>query len=323
MPVVVCYGDSNTYGYDAATGGRFPKAVRWPGVLAAELAGSAEVIEEGLNGRTTIWDDPYLEGRNGRTYLLPCLRSHAPVDVLVLMLGTNDLKTIFGRSAGEIAAGRRRARRRWRWARGAARPAGRRACCSSRRSRPGDVDRAGPRSGASARRRAKGEEHGAAVPDRRGDGRGSAFLDARSSTPAWTRPMASTSRGTTTHASATRSRRRFAGCSEPPAPAVIHARPSSRSPAPHVSPPFARPSPTVAGACRNHRVRHAGPSAGVETAHDQATRERASHGARRPPFRRIVELHRTAPSRAAADRLHFAGQRGGRMVARRPGNRAA
>ena len=105
MPTIVCYGDSNTHGYDAATMGRFPKDVRWPGVLAAELVGVAEVIEEGLNGRTTIWDDPYLDGRNGRTYLLPCLRSHAPVDVLVLMLGTNDLKSIFGRSAAEIAAG--------------------------------------------------------------------------------------------------------------------------------------------------------------------------------------------------------------------------
>ncbi len=106
MPTIVCYGDSNTHGYDAATMGRFPKDVRWPGVLAAELgAGIAEVIEEGLNGRTTIWDDPYLDGRNGRTYLLPCLRSHAPVDVLVLMLGTNDLKSILGRSAAEIAAG--------------------------------------------------------------------------------------------------------------------------------------------------------------------------------------------------------------------------
>jgi lysophospholipase L1-like esterase len=105
MPTVVCFGDSNTHGFDAATGGRFARDVRWPGVLASALAGRAEVVEEGLNGRTTIWDDPYLDGRNGRTYLLPCLRSHAPVDVLVLMLGTNDLKSIFGRSAAEIAAG--------------------------------------------------------------------------------------------------------------------------------------------------------------------------------------------------------------------------
>lgn len=105
MPTVVCFGDSNTHGFDAATGGRLARDVRWPGVLAAELAGVADVVEEGLNGRTTIWDDPYLEGRNGRTYLLPCLRSHAPVDILVLVLGTNDLKSIFGRSAAEIASG--------------------------------------------------------------------------------------------------------------------------------------------------------------------------------------------------------------------------
>lgn len=105
MPVVVCFGDSNTYGYDATTTRRHPRAVRWPGVLAAELGSGIEVIEEGLNGRTTLWDDPFEDGRNGRAYLLPCLRSHAPVDVVVIMLGTNDTKTIFGRSAPEIASG--------------------------------------------------------------------------------------------------------------------------------------------------------------------------------------------------------------------------
>jgi lysophospholipase L1-like esterase len=105
MPTVVCYGDSNTHGADPVTLARFPREVRWPGVLRAALAGAAEVIEEGLNGRTTLWDDPFTDGRNGRPYLLPCLQSHAPVDVLVLMLGTNDLKTIFRRQANEIAAG--------------------------------------------------------------------------------------------------------------------------------------------------------------------------------------------------------------------------
>jgi lysophospholipase L1-like esterase len=105
MPTVVCYGDSNTHGADPVTLARYPRDVRWSGVLAAGLAGLADVIEEGLNGRTTIWDDPFMDGRNGRTYLLPCLRSHAPVDVLVLMLGTNDLKSIFARQPNEIAAG--------------------------------------------------------------------------------------------------------------------------------------------------------------------------------------------------------------------------
>jgi lysophospholipase L1-like esterase len=105
VPVVLCFGDSNTHGYGAATASRYPKPVRWPGVLAAELGPDVEVIEEGLNGRTTIWEDPYFEGRNGRPYLLPCLRTHAPVDVIVIMLGTNDTKSIFGRTAGEIASG--------------------------------------------------------------------------------------------------------------------------------------------------------------------------------------------------------------------------
>jgi len=105
VPTVVCYGDSNTHGADPVTLARFPRDVRWPGVLAGELAGVADVIEEGLNGRTTVWDDPFMDGRNGRPYLLPCLRSHAPVDLLVLTLGTNDLKSIFGHAAHEIAAG--------------------------------------------------------------------------------------------------------------------------------------------------------------------------------------------------------------------------
>lgn len=105
LPVVLCYGDSNTHGADPATGGRFPYDVRWPGVLAALLAGETRVVEEGLNGRTTLRDDPYSPGRNGLSYLAPCLDSHAPIDVVVLMLGTNDLKATFGLAASDIAAG--------------------------------------------------------------------------------------------------------------------------------------------------------------------------------------------------------------------------
>ena len=105
LPVVLCYGDSNTHGANPAGGDRFGRDVRWPGVLAGLLDGEARVIEEGLNGRTTVHDDPYVEGRNGRTYLLPCLRSHTPVDVLVLMLGSNDLKPMFTTAPYEIALG--------------------------------------------------------------------------------------------------------------------------------------------------------------------------------------------------------------------------
>ena len=104
-PTVVCYGDSNTHGFDVAMFGRLGRTARWPGVLAAELGPSAAVVEEGLNGRTTIWDDPFEEGRSGRAYLGPCLASHAPVGVLVIMLGTNDSKLSFHLGATEIANG--------------------------------------------------------------------------------------------------------------------------------------------------------------------------------------------------------------------------
>lgn len=103
---ILCYGDSNTWGYDPATGNRFQKADRWAGVLAAALGDAYEVIEEGLNGRTTVWDDP-VEGlhKNGLPYLKACLESHAPLDLVVIMLGTNDLKQRFSLPASDIADG--------------------------------------------------------------------------------------------------------------------------------------------------------------------------------------------------------------------------
>jgi lysophospholipase L1-like esterase len=102
---ILCYGDSNTWGWDPAGMKRFAPDVRWTGVLAAALGDGYRIIEEGLNGRTTVFDDPFDPDRNGRTYLSPCLKSHAPLDVVVLMLGTNDLKTRFSASAYEIADG--------------------------------------------------------------------------------------------------------------------------------------------------------------------------------------------------------------------------
>jgi lysophospholipase L1-like esterase len=106
MRTVLCYGDSNTWGSDPETRERFTEDVRWPGVLRKRLGDEYRVIEEGLPGRTTVRDDP-IEGdhKNGRTYLMACLESHRPLDLITLMLGTNDLKARFGSSASDIAQG--------------------------------------------------------------------------------------------------------------------------------------------------------------------------------------------------------------------------
>ncbi len=106
MKTVLCYGDSNTWGYNAAGGERYALDDRWTSVLARELGPDYQVIAEGLNGRTTVWPDP-VEGeyKNGKQYLIPCLESHHPVDLVVVMLGTNDLKRRYGLSAWDIASG--------------------------------------------------------------------------------------------------------------------------------------------------------------------------------------------------------------------------
>jgi lysophospholipase L1-like esterase len=105
MPVIVIFGDSNTWGYDPATGGRFPRAQRWTSVFEREVGPDFEVIAEGLNGRTTVHDDPIEPYRCGADALPACLMSHAPVDLLILSLGCNDLKTRFSASAFDIAEG--------------------------------------------------------------------------------------------------------------------------------------------------------------------------------------------------------------------------
>jgi lysophospholipase L1-like esterase len=110
MKHILCYGDSNTHGLDPAwiTGapfGRHAPDVRWPGRLQILLGSEFRVIEEGLNGRTTVFEDPTCPGRNGLTYLGPCLESHAPLDVVILMLGTNDTKPIFGATTFDITGG--------------------------------------------------------------------------------------------------------------------------------------------------------------------------------------------------------------------------
>jgi lysophospholipase L1-like esterase len=95
MRTVVCFGDSNTWGYIPGTeGDRFPREVRWPNQLQGLLGASWEVIAEGLGGRTATIERPDSEGRNGLPYLLPCLHSHAPVDAVVIFLGTNDVNFV-------------------------------------------------------------------------------------------------------------------------------------------------------------------------------------------------------------------------------------
>jgi len=103
MPVIVCFGDSNTWGSDPVTRNRFGPDVRWTGVLRQTLGTGYTVIEEGLNGRTTNLDDVIEENRNGRSYLPGCLESHRPFDLITIMLGTNDLKARFNRGASDIA----------------------------------------------------------------------------------------------------------------------------------------------------------------------------------------------------------------------------
>lgn len=105
MKTILCYGDSNTWGWDPVTGSRLAKDERWPEVLQQELGYDYEVISEGLPGRTTVWTDPIEGHMSGKDYLIPCLNSHKPIDLMIILLGTNDLKHRFGVSAFDIAEG--------------------------------------------------------------------------------------------------------------------------------------------------------------------------------------------------------------------------
>jgi lysophospholipase L1-like esterase len=112
MKTVLCYGDSNTWGYIPASEGRYDHRTRWPCVLRELLNGGCPggdpaywIVEEGLNGRTTCREDPVEGDKNGLRQLIPILESHKPLDVVTVMLGTNDLKPRFNPSPYDIAAG--------------------------------------------------------------------------------------------------------------------------------------------------------------------------------------------------------------------------
>lgn len=136
MKQILCFGDSNTWGYDGESRKRLPWGKRWTSLLqerfdvesrksnTAEEAGeslkpsdqlranenagdkeSVRIIEEGLCGRTTIFEDPLRDGRRGTALLPTLLETHDGIDAVVLMLGTNDCKTVFGASADVIGKG--------------------------------------------------------------------------------------------------------------------------------------------------------------------------------------------------------------------------
>jgi lysophospholipase L1-like esterase len=105
---IMCFGDSNTWGYNPVTGGRFLRNIRWTGILQKMLGNSYYVIEEGLNGRTTVLDDPaegHMGDKNGVKVLPLLLSTNSPLDLVIVMLGTNDLKKRFSASPFEASLG--------------------------------------------------------------------------------------------------------------------------------------------------------------------------------------------------------------------------
>ena len=100
---IVCFGDSLTWGYDPDTKIRFPEESRWPMVLQNLLGEGYRIIEEGQNGRTIATDDPAEGEKNGYDYIIPCLESHKPFSLLIIMLGSNDCKRKFSYSSMDIA----------------------------------------------------------------------------------------------------------------------------------------------------------------------------------------------------------------------------
>lgn len=106
---IMCFGDSLTWGWVPTSNGppttRYGLQERWTGAMQSALGDGYDVIEEGLSGRTTVLDDPIDPRLNGSKYLPSAIASHMPLDLVIIMLGTNDTKYLFHRTAFEIAAG--------------------------------------------------------------------------------------------------------------------------------------------------------------------------------------------------------------------------
>ncbi|MGF1694382.1 SGNH/GDSL hydrolase family protein [Vibrio lamellibrachiae] len=104
MKTVLCFGDSNTWGYDPDQPRRFSTDERWTMRLQTQISSNYRIIEEGQNSRTTVFEDPFEQGKRGLDYLHPCLESHHP-DLVIIVLGTNDLQTRFNATASDISKG--------------------------------------------------------------------------------------------------------------------------------------------------------------------------------------------------------------------------
>jgi len=103
MKSILCFGDSITWGYNPKDATRLPPEHRWPRILGEALGPDVEVIEEGLNGRTLAVEDPLRPDRGGLAKLPFLLESHAPLDAVIIMLGTNDCAPCYHQTIGEIA----------------------------------------------------------------------------------------------------------------------------------------------------------------------------------------------------------------------------
>lgn len=112
---ILIYGDSNTHGFRVDNGLRYDQKTRWTGVCQNLLGDAYEILEEGLNGRTTCHDDYGMAFRNGLTYIEPCIRTHLPLDMICVMLGSNDLKACFNQNAESIAENAARVLEKARW----------------------------------------------------------------------------------------------------------------------------------------------------------------------------------------------------------------
>jgi len=110
MKTVLIFGDSNSWGWNPGNDlvkpiERWDDSVRWPGVMQKELGSDFKVLVDGLNGRTTVWDDPIREYRCGKDQIIPSMDAAAPIDLLIIFIGANDLKVRFSVSAQDIASG--------------------------------------------------------------------------------------------------------------------------------------------------------------------------------------------------------------------------